>query len=358
LSPSPGRRRRVAALLALTATAALAAGLWVHFSGGDADTVRTVPRREGVSGRRGEGVAAHTAEAARVDRALVRSVSTAAALGGSVEAGVVGAGRSDPAIETSTAAGESRWMRMWSMSKVATLIALLRLLGWGEQPGRPVPPEVEEALQGAIRRSENCRQRRVVLELERLAAGAAGARGALAGVFRDAGARVRIGSEREAPESSCVPYLETQHGVADPLAPALLLGTSTWRIGDAVRLAGALSAGTFGKAVSRRVLALLGAPKLPSREVAAGDLTAPLDWGAGRAFAGLAPAYKAGWGGSMNGNFLAGQIAVVTLPGEGRLAVAVMFHPDEQPSRDDPGITAAPEAVELVMHTVRNAVSD
>jgi hypothetical protein len=352
LSPSHGRRRRVAALLALVAAVALAAGLWVHFSGGDADTVRTVPRREGVSAHQREGVAARTAEVARVDRALAKSVS-AAALGGSVEAGVIGAGWPDPAIETSTTAGESRWMRMWSMSKVATMIALLRLLGWGERPGRPVPPEVEEALQGAIRRSENCRQRRVVLELERLAGGAAGARAALAAVFLDAGARARIGSEREAPESSCVPYLETQHGVADPLAPALLLGTSTWRIGDAVRLAGALSAGTFGKAVSRRVLALLRAPKLPSREVTAGELTAPLDWGAGRAFAGLAPAYKAGWGGSMNGNFLAGQIAVVTFPGEGRLALAVMFHPDEQPSRDDPGITTAPEAVELVMRSLR-----
>jgi hypothetical protein len=281
-------------------------------------------------------------------------VSAAAALGGSVEAAAIGNGWPDPAVETSEAAGRSR---MWSMSKVATMIALLRLLGWGERPGRPVQPEVEEALQGAIRRSENCRQRRVVLELERLAGGAAGARAALAAVFRAAGARARIGSAREAPESSCVPYLETQHGVADPLAPALLLGTSTWRIGDAVRLAGALSAGTFGKAISQRVLALLRAPKLPSREVPAGELTAPLNWGAGRAFAGFDPAYKAGWGGSMNGNFLAGQIAVVSLPGGRRLALAVMFHPDEQPTRDDPGITAAPAALELVMRAVRKAIA-
>jgi len=262
-----------------------------------------------------------------------------------------------PAIETSEVAGSSRWMRMWSMSKVATMIALLRLLGWGERPGRAVQPEVEEALQGAIRRSENCRQRRVVLELERLAGGATGARAALASVFRAAGARARIGSTLEAPESSCVRYLETQRGVPDPLAPALLLGTSTWRIGDAVRLAQALSAETFGRAVSRRVLALMRAPKLPSREVAAGELTAPPDWGVGAAFAGLTPAYKSGWGGSLNGNFLAGQIAVVTLPGGGRFALAAMFHPEEQPSRDDPGITAAPAAVELVMRTVRKAVS-
>jgi hypothetical protein len=352
LSLSPGRGRRVA-LLAFVAAAALVAGLWLLLFSDDSNPVRTAPRREKVSVHERAKKSARSAEAARVDRALARSVSAAAALGGSVEAGVIGAGWRDPVIETSTAAGDSRWMRMWSMSKVATMIAVLRLLGWGERPGRPVPAEVEEALQGAIRRSENCRQRRVVLELERLAGGAAGARAALAAVFGAAGAQARIGSALEAPESSCVPYLETQHGVADPLAPALLLGTSTWRIGDAVRLAGALSAGTFGRAISRRVLALIRAPKLPSREVAAGELTAPLDWGAGTVFAGHSPAYKTGWGGSMNGNFLAGQIAVVTLPGEGRLALAVMFHPDEQPSRDDPGITAAPAAVELVMRSLR-----
>jgi hypothetical protein len=33
-----------------------------------------------------------------------------------------------------------------------------------------------------------------------------------------------------------------------------------------------------------------------------------------------------------------------------------MFHPDTQPSRDDPSITTAPEAVESVMEAVRSSV--
>ena len=96
-------------------------------------------------------------------------------------------------------------------------------------------------------------------------------------------------------------------------------------------------------------------PKLPSREVPPGELTAPLEWGAGTALAGLEPAYKAGWGGSLNGNFLAGQVATVALPGGNHLSLAVMFHPNRQPSRDDPGITAAPAAIEAVMRAAREA---
>jgi hypothetical protein len=112
-----------------------------------------------------------------------------------------------------------------------------------------------------------------------------------------------------------------------------------------VRLVHALSVGTYGTAISDRVLGLMRLPKLPSREVDPDELTAPLDWGAGES---LPPetAYKAGWGGSQNGNFLAGQIAVADLPGIGTAALVAVFHPDEQPSSDDPGITSAPAALD------------
>ena len=126
-------------------------------------------------------------------------------------------------------------------------------------------------------------------------------------------------------------------------------------MGDAVRFARALGAGAYGKAIAQRVLAEMRIPKAASREVAPGELTAPLGWGAGKAFAGLRPAYKAGWGGSLDGDFLAGQLAVVDLAA-GRLAVVVVFHPDVQPPSDDPGRTAAPHAIELVMESLRRSL--
>ena len=143
------------------------------------------------------------------------------------------------------------------------------------------------------------------------------------------------------PEESCLEYLDTQTALPDPLAPALLLGTSTWRVGDAARLVHALSIDTYGAAVSHEVLGLMRLPKLPSREVAPGELTAPLDWGAGESLP-KGTAYKAGWGGSLNGNFLGGQIALADLPGIGRAALVAVFHPDRQPSRDDPGSPPLP----------------
>lgn len=288
-----------------------------------------------------------------VEAALTDGVVAAAKLGGTVEAAVLADGWATPIVVTSERDGAGRHMRMWSMSKVTTMIALLRARGWGERPGRPISPELGEALSGALRRSENCRQRLVVLALENAAGGTEAARVALAGVFAASGAEAEVGSETEAADEVCAPYLEGQKAVEDPMRPALLLGTSTWRVGDAVRLMRALATERFGAAVSKRVLALLRAPKLVSREVPPGELTAPLQWGAGHALEGLEPAYKAGWGGTMHGNFLAGQVALVALPHGGHLSMATMFHPDVQPSRDDPGITAAPQAIKTVFGSLR-----
>lgn len=359
LTPGAAWGRRLAALLGCLAVGVLAAILWLRLSSDGPSPTSSSPAGDRTTADAAKGRrlrASDAPDSARIERALARSVSAAAGLGGEVEAAAMADGWPTPLIETSEPTGASRYMRMWSMSKVVTMIALLRRLGWGAQPGESISPELAEALHGALIRSENCRQRRVVLELERASGGAAGARAALAGVFRASGAGARIGTAVEAPESDCVPYLQAQAEISDPLAPALLLGTSRWRVGDAVRLVHALAVERFGAAVSNRVLGLMRAPKLASREVAPGELTAPLDWGAGEAFAGLDPAYKAGWGGSLNGNFLAGQIALIPLPDGGHLALAAIFHPDAQPSRDDPGITAAPRAIELVMRALRKAV--
>lgn len=293
----------------------------------------------------------------RLREALEAGVQEAAQLGGEVEAAVMLDGSPAPLVATSQTGGAERFMRMWSISKVATTVTLLRLLGWEDRQGEMPSVEVLEALAGAMTRSENCRQRRVVLELQRAAGGIRETQHALAETFSLANGRVVPGSQVEAPQSLCVPFLQEQVEIPDPMAPALLLGTSRWRITDAARLAHALAVGTYGEAVSALVLELMEVPKQPSRETEPGELTAPLDWGAGQVFDGFAPAYKAGWGGTLNGNFLAGQIAVVPLENQDHLALAVMFHPDAQPTRDDPGITTAPAAVETVMNAVRSSIA-
>lgn len=360
------RRKRLAVLLVFALVGAAAVILWIWPGDGSPNPTPPTPRDPGsaAGGRVSADAGGRPArsesgpQADRLAQALDEAVERAAALGGGVEAAVIASGWGQPLIAASEPGGQDRPMRMWSLSKVATMVALLDGLGWGERPGEPTSAEVDEALEGAIVRSENCRQRRVVLELQRVAGGEEAARAALAGVLRRSGAAAQVGTESEVPESICLPYLEAQTEVADPLAPALLLGTSTWRIGDAVRLLHGLATGAFGSALSQRVLTLMRVPKEASREVSPGELTAPLDWGAGRALAGLRPAYKAGWGGALNGEFLAAQIATVELPGDDALTIAVAFHPTGQPSRDDPGITAAPEAIELVMRTLRDAASN
>jgi len=335
------------ALLLLMAIAAIA-GYIYGSSGGSDSPAASRPARPAAPLRESSREAS---QRARLAADLQRGVDVAAALGGTAEAAIMLDGWRTPAIASSEANGEDRFMRMWSMSKVATMVAVLRGLGWGQRPGRPISPELDEALRGAIKRSENCRQRRVVLELQRLSGGTGPAREALAAVFRASGGEARIGTQIEAPEPSCVAYLNAQSELAEPLAPGLLLGTSTWRVGDAARFVHALSAGTYGAAVSGRALGLMRSPKLPNREVQPGELTAPLDWGAGESLP-AGTAYKAGWGGSLHGNFLAGQIALADLPGVGRASIVAVFHPDVQPPRDDPGVTAAPMALDAIFSSV------
>jgi hypothetical protein len=343
----PGLRRGAAALLVLVAIAGVAGYLYGSSHGDSAEPpssqarVKAHPRQS----------SRDAAQRARLGAELQHGVDAAAALGGTAEVAIMLDGWPTPVIASSESHGGGRLMRMWSMSKVSTMIAVLRDLGWGRRTGRPISPELDEALHGAITRSENCRQRRVVLELQRLSGGTAAARQALQNLFRDAGAEARVGTQIAPPEENCVEYLDTQTELAKPLSPALLLGTSTWSVGDAVRLVHALSVGTYGTAISHEVLGLMRLPKQPSREVNPGELTAPLNWGAGESLPSGTP-YKAGWGGSLNGNFLAGQIALADLPGIGRAALVAVFHPEEQPSRDDPGITASPQALDTIFSSL------
>jgi hypothetical protein len=239
-------------------------------------------------------------------------------------------------------------MRMWSMSKPVAAVALLTL---AHETGVTLSPDVQDAMRRAIERSENCAQRRVVLELQELADGPGQAAVAFGAILRDAGSQAAVATATQPADPVCYGYLtRTAAGLRSPRGPGLLLGTSTWSIRDAVAFTHALATGRYGEA-GAEVLRLMRGRKLPSAETRSGDYTASLDWGAGRALRAWDPAYKAGWGGTLHNNFLAGQLAVVQINGV-RVAMAAMFHPNVQPDRDDPGRTAAPAAIEAIFGTV------
>jgi hypothetical protein len=293
-----------------------------------------------------------------VERGLERTVSTTAKVtDGTVQAAVMLDGWNTPIVAASEPGATAEPMRMWSIAKVVTAVALLRQLGWANHAGGEPSSQLTEAMHDAIVRSENCRQRRLVLGLQQLTGGPGGARGAVAEVLAAAGAEAELQVDVEAPESICDQYLLTQEGsIPDPFAPTLLLGTATWRIADLVRFLNALGKGVYGAAIADRLLSLMRVPKERSTEVPPSEFTADLDWGAGRALTGLDPAYKAGWGGILQGAFVAVQGAVVELPDNGTMALAVAYHPHVQPARDDPGLTAGPMAIERVMRAAATDV--
>lgn len=278
-----------------------------------------------------------------------------ASYGGAVEAAVWADGWERPVVRATvagSAAGDpatssSRDVRMWSMSKVPTAIATLQ-----RTTDAPLSEGVRTALDGALVRSENCRQRRVVLDLQQRAGGTGPAATAVGGVLREADARTaQVARAAAAPEDVRCPPILGQLGATATSAPALLLGTSTWRVADAAGLGRGLADGRFGSA-GREVRELLRQPKLRSRElISESDFTAPADWGVGVALRDFRPAYKAGWGGVNQQAFVAGQVAAVTVGGRA-YGIAVFFHPPRQPTDDDPGKTKAPEVIETVLRPV------
>lgn len=285
-------------------------------------------------------------------RALARAVRAGARAGdGAVQAAVMIGGWDEPLLAASEPGAEQRPMRMWSIAKAVTAVALLRELGWESARSRTEPsPQAMTAMRDALVRSENCRQRRMVLELQSLAGGIEGARAALAETLAVAGAEADLDVAVEPPEPLCHEYLETQQGsIADPFAPTLLLGTATWRVGDMARFAQALGGGAYGAEIRRRMLTLMRAPKGRSREVPSEDFSADPEWGAGNALARFAPAYKSGWGGVLQGDFMASQAVAIELDDGRTISFAVAYHPSAQPVKDDPGLTLAPEAIERTL---------
>lgn len=343
LTPVQRRRLTLAGVVALIAVGVVALV--------DGSPDRVTSDEPVLLGAAGDGDAPAPAEPdretrLRAGRALDMAVAAGPRNDGRLEIALIKEDWQAPMVRTSDG-GRVKRLRAWSVSKVLTAVALLNRMGWDDDPGAPLAPEVADALERALIRSENCPQRRLTLELQRLTDGTPdSAREAIGEVLRKAGAkRFAVARQSEPPEALCTEYMERAQGVLDPHAAALLAGTSTWTVDDAARFALALGTGLYGEAVSERLLSIMREPKLRSEEIYDLDFTAPLDWGLGAAFGTGNVSYKAGWGGAQQGTFAAEQMGVVVSPSSGPVAIAMAFHPNVQPSRDDPGVTRAPAAL-------------
>ncbi len=74
----------------------------------------------------------------------------------------------------------------------------------------------------------------------------------------------------------------------------------------------------------------------------------PAEWG---------PGYKSGWGGSENGEYLAGQVVSLDIHGV-PVGVAAVFMPDQQPINDAIGEGQEDEAVEDIFEQVKTALNE
>jgi hypothetical protein len=244
--------------------------------------------------------------------------------------------------------------RLWSISKAVVTIAAL-----DATHDRP-EPVMWSAITDAIRRSDNCAIRRVIVGLQdNLAAGVPGTVAAFEHVLGRAGARIAREPQSAPAEAACVHYLERHQGGLrqSDLATVPQFGTAEWTERDAISFAHTLASGDYGTP-GAYLLELMGQPKEPPLEEPPPPSAPPLDWGAGAVFpASWTPAWKAGWGGSQDrpAHFIAGQIAVVevaTVP----VALAAVFVPRAEPATDNPGITQTPKALELMFEAARSGL--
>ncbi len=292
-------------------------------------TQSAAPAEGKPSGSRGSVLRTRKREMARFRFALERGVAQARDLDGHVQAAVWVDDWPAP-----IAVGDDlrRPMRMWSLAKPVEAVAALQ---FASRKRVQLTAGFTLAMERALRRSENCSARRIVLELEQLAGGPAGARVAFAAVLRDAGARAVVASQREGAavqSAQCAAFLEREGtGLTDRDGEAVLFGTARWTVIDAVRFARALANGTYGPA-GAGVLETMAKPKQLSREPGA-VFTADLLWGAGLAFRGYRHAYKAGWGGTQWSRRNCVPRAPITLATDRLHEQAGVHNPQECPFR-------------------------
>lgn len=241
--------------------------------------------------------------------------------------------------------------RMWSMAKPVTAIALLAALA---RHHLTLDAAGQTAMADALRRSDNCGETWMILRLQQLDA-SAGAFADFAAVLSRAGVSLTDTPQTGGLATECGSYMQVRAPIDDATAIHWSFGTATWTLLGAVSFARALGAGVYG-AAGQRVLELMSEPKeaqLTGLEGPSGDHIADPEWGAGEAFAGEDLAYKAGWGGSQERDFVAGQLGVVGRNAR-QMAFAIYFLPAIQPDSDDVGRTAAPAVIERVLSALRS----
>jgi hypothetical protein len=290
------------------------------------------------------------------EQALIRGVHAAdrvGAEGGHAEAAIWV--DSWPAPLSYSSPGSPAQMRLWSTAKPVTALAVLASARAAHQRPRAA---LQRWMEAAFERSENCPEREMVLYLQALNGNAAVvAADAFRNVLAAAGvADAWIPTVAAGSQEDCTAAAARLGPLPYPFSSkALLLGTATWTIRDAAAFAHALAIGVYGPD-GERVITLLRAPKTPSTELTKpSDFTAPPAWGAGDVFAAWQPAYKAGWGGSRNGDFMVEQYVVLRLGGH-NIGIAAAYHPRQQPAIDDPGLGNAWTALEDIFLPLRQTI--
>jgi hypothetical protein len=291
------------------------------------------------------------------EKALHQGVAAAQGLGGRAEAAVWVDGWSKPVV-----VGGGEQMRLWSTAKPLTALTVMVV---AQKSHIDVDKGFAEWMAAAFKRSENCPQREMELYLQQLMGMQPSNNSVLArapvkaikNVLTQAAIRDAVVPNTTQPfDGSCssashrfqrLPLALTQY--------ALQLGTMTWTIRDAVKFAHALANGVYDRH-GRRVLDLMRARKAPNREFLNGsDSSARLEWGAGNVFRGWKPAYKAGWGGRNDDEFMVVQYVVLRVYGHD-IAAAAAFHPSTQPIFDDPRQLNASRAIEAMFGPLRAAI--
>lgn len=165
--------------------------------------------------------------------------------------------------------GANAPMRLWSLSKPVTAATLLRIRAAQRIPIADQLPYMQRALE----RSDNCAQREMNLTLQDELGGVAQAAAAIRQTVALTGAHLNTTVDQtDNLGSACITTAYRGIPSADAARVALLPGTSTWTVTDALRFIHGLASGTLDRpggsaSVSGVLLPLLRAPKLPVESV-------------------------------------------------------------------------------------------
>lgn len=324
---------------------------------GDPKAVTFSAGSSAATGATGAVLAESAAAHAALLEATTRGVEIAQQGGDRAAAVVWPTGWKKPVIVNGKAPASGQ---MWSLSKPVTAIAAYDAAV--AQSTNDLPSKgLRQGIKDAIRRSDNCGQRRVALGLQELSEGSqTRAIKAFADVLGKAGATVETGAiqrQQDAAESSdCTRYITDVaplNGVKGT-EPAVQFGTTEWTPLQAATFAHALASGTYGPA-GEYVLDMMGKPKLlPRRDTSKNPLVPKnLHWGAGSVFGSAwKPAYKSGWGGKSEQNFAAAQIVVLRGVNPS-VAIAAVVYPKAAVADEDPEKTTAPEGLTDIFNQIK-----